>query len=115
MLYPYPSIPFFYRPDIFLVPDSTNKSLSYNKLYVEVVQTTIDQVLEVFFTKRLPFDPFKMTLQRNRKSGITYKAGFYLILNIKTDEIYIGETLNLAARKSTYMQGSANTQSAKIE
>lgn len=45
-----------------------------------------------------------MLIHRNSKSGITNKVGVYLILNIQTCEIYLGETLNLATRKATYMQ-----------
>ena len=101
----YPSIPFYYRPNISLVSNSLTQSLLLNQEYLEIVQTTIRQVIEVFQTKRLPYEPFKILYKRDSKSGITNKAGLYLILNIKSQEMYLGKTINFATRKATYMQG----------
>lgn len=45
-----------------------------------------------------------MLTKRDSKSGISDKAGIYLILNTQTQGIYLGETINFATRKATYMQ-----------
>jgi hypothetical protein len=100
-----PSIPFYYRPNILLVPNSIEKSISLNQEYTQIVQTTIDQVIDVFMAQRLPVEPFKIVTKRDRKSGMTGKSGFYLIFNLKNKKVYLGETINLATRKATYMQG----------
>jgi len=55
--------------------------------------------------QRLPVEPFKIVTKRDSKSGMTGKAGFYLIFNLKNKKVYLGETINLATRKATYMQG----------
>lgn len=106
----YPSIPFYYRPNLLLDPDSIEKSIVLNQEYAQIVQTTIDQVIEIFMIQRLPLETFKMVIKRDSKSGITGKAGFYLIFNIKNSSIYLGETLDLATRKATYMQGMREAQ-----
>nr|YP_636210.1 putative site-specific DNA endonuclease [Tupiella akineta]AAV80634.1 putative site-specific DNA endonuclease [Tupiella akineta] len=100
----YPSIPFYYRPNILLVSNSLTQSLLLNQEYKEIVQTTVDQIIKVFESKRLPYEPFRMLNKRNSKSGISNKSGIYLIFNIQTQGIYLGETLNFATRKATYMQ-----------
>lgn len=108
----FPSIPFYYRPNILLVPNSTEKSILLNQEYVQIVQTTIDQVIDVFMAQRqrFPVDAFQIVTKRNSKSGMTGKAGFYLIFNLKNKNIYLGETTNVATRKATYMQGMRKTK-----
>jgi hypothetical protein len=111
----YPSIPFYYRPNILLVPNSIEKSISLNQEYIQIVQTTIDQVIDVFMAQRLPVKPFKIVTKRDSKSGITGKAGFYLIFNLKNKNVYLGETINLATRKATYMQGMREATKVSAE
>jgi hypothetical protein len=111
----YPSIPFDYRPNILLVPNSIEKSISLNQEYTQIVQTTIDQVIDVFMVQRLPVEPFKILTKRDSKSGITGKAGFYLIFNLKNKKVYLGETRNLATRKATYMQGMREATKVSAE
>ncbi len=111
----YPSIPFYYRPNIILVPNSIEKSLSLNQEYTQVVETTIDQVIDVFMAQRLPVEPFKIVTKRDSQSGMTGKAGFYLIFNLKNKKVYLGETINLATRKATYMQGMREATKVSAE
>jgi hypothetical protein len=111
----YPSIPFYYRPNILLIPNSIEKSLSFNQEYTQIVETTIDQVIDVFMAQRLPVEPFKIVTKRDRKSGMTGKAGFYLIFNLKNKKVYLGETINLATRKATYMQGMREAKKLSAE
>jgi hypothetical protein len=100
----YPSIPFYYRPIIWIDPNSLEKSIELNQEYIEIVKIMIDQVIDVFMKKKLLYEPFIMRAEKDSKSGITNKSGFYLIFNIKEKGLYLGETRNFATRKATYMR-----------
>lgn len=65
--------------------------------------------------QRLPVEPFKIVTKRDSKSGMTGKAGFYLIFNLKNKKVYLGETITLATRKATYMQGMREATKVSAE
>lgn len=63
---------------------------------IEKLLIIIDQVKSETFN----YDDYSFS--KNKKSGLTKKAGIYVIINKRTKKIYLGGTGNLAQRKGEY-------------
>ena len=78
-----------------------------------LVQQTKPIIIEILTNlKNKTWDSSKFTFKRQSSSNLTHKAGLYLIVNNKTNKIYLGSSSNLAQRKGEHNNYLSNPQKA---
>lgn len=84
---------------LFLSPNDLDRS---ENSIISMARKSIDRTIELVLTNRFPFEQFTFT--KNQASGLTNKAGIYLIINRRTTKLYLGGTGDLAQRKGDYQR-----------
>lgn len=83
---------------------TNNQGLAEN--LQKILKKQIFAVIDAVKANNFNFSAF--TFERNSTSGLTSKAGFYLILNKRTGKVYFGCTGNLSQRKGEHKKDFKN-------
>jgi hypothetical protein len=94
-------------PKSFSYDDLYNQNSKFQQLVETIANQAISQI-HFFLCKQPLFTGELLPLNRVKNSGLTHKAGLYLLFCPKTNKIYIGSTGDLAQRKGEHTQSIQN-------
>lgn len=83
--------------------NSTKQTEQAIATMISICKEQIETVLREMDQGIFPYS--KYSLRRNSSSGLTSKAGIYLIVNKETKRFYIGGSYRLDLRKADYARG----------